>query len=80
MELLKMLELFGSVWENFSMDFCGLLLSGEYLFVIIDVYICYLVVEVVWLVVVKIVIFVLDKVISVYGILCVIKMENGSLF
>lgn len=75
-----MLELFGSVWENFSMDFCGLLLSGEYLFVIIDVYICYLVVEVVWLVVVKIVIFVLDKVISVYGILCLIKMDNGSLF
>lgn len=80
MELLKMLELFGSVWENFSMDFCGLLLSGEYLFVIIDEYICYLVVEVVRLVVVKIVIFVLDKVISVYGILCVIKMDNGSLF
>lgn len=60
MELLKMLELFGSVLENFSMDFCGLLLSGKYLFVIIDEYICYLIVEVVRLFVVKIVIFVLD--------------------
>lgn len=59
-KLLKMLELFGSVLENFSMDFCGLLLSGKYLFVIIDENICYLIVEVVRLFVVKIVIFVLD--------------------
>lgn len=75
-----MSELPGSAWENLSMDFCGPLPSGEYLFVIIDAYTRYPVVEVVWSVAAKTVIPVLDKVISVYGIPRVIKTDNGSPF
>lgn len=58
------------------MDFCGPLPSGEYLFVIIDEYTRYPVVEVA----AKTVIPVLDKVISAYGIPRVIKTDNGSPF
>lgn len=68
MELLKMSELPGSAWENLSMDFCGPLPSGEYLFVIIDEYTRYPVVEVVRSVAAKTAIPVLDKVISAYCI------------
>lgn len=79
-EPLKMSELPGSAWENLSMDFCGPLPSGEYLFVIIDEYTRYPVVEVVRSVAAKTVIPVLDKVISAYGIPRLIKTDNGSPF
>lgn len=80
MEPLKASELPGNAWENLSMDFCGPLPSGEYLFVIIDEYTRYPVVEVVRSVATKTVIPVLDKVISAYGIPCVKKTDNGSPF
>lgn len=80
MEPLKMSELPGSAWENISMDLCGPLPSGEYLFVIIDEYTCYPVVEVVRSVAAKTAIPLLDKVISAYGIPRVIKTDNGSPF
>lgn len=52
----------------------------EYLFVIIDEYTRYPVVEVVRSVAAKTVIPVLDKVINAYGIPRVIKTDNGSPF
>lgn len=80
MEPLKMSELPGNAWENLTMDFCGPLPSGEYLFVIIDEYTRYPVVEVVRSVVAKTVIPVLDKVINANGIPRVIKTDNESPF
>lgn len=57
---LKMSELPGSALENLSMDFCGPLPSGKYLFVIIDEYTRYPIVEVVRSFAAKTVIPVLD--------------------
>lgn len=68
------------LWENLSVDFCGFLLFGDYLFVIIDEFFRYLVVEVIGLILVNVIIFVFDKVIFVFGIFKVIKLDNGSLF
>ncbi|XP_062599630.1 uncharacterized protein K02A2.6-like, partial [Saccostrea cucullata] len=80
MEPLKMSELPGGPWENLSIDFCGPLPSGDYLFEIIDNYSRYPVVEIVKSVSAKSVIPVLDKVISAYGIHKIIKSDNGSPF
>ncbi|XP_062571293.1 uncharacterized protein K02A2.6-like [Saccostrea cucullata] len=80
MEPLKMSELPGGPWENLSIDFCGPLPSVDYLFVIIDEYSRYPVVEIVKSVSAKSVIPVLDKVISAYGIPKIIKSDNGSPF
>lgn len=60
MEPLKMSELPGSALENLSMDFCGPLPSEKYLFVIIDEYTRYPIVEVVRSFAAKTVIPVLD--------------------
>lgn len=80
MEPLQMSEQPWGPWENPSMDFCGPLPTGEYLFVIIDEYSRYPIVEVVKSVSARSTIPVLDKVISVFGIPRVIKSGNGSPF
>ena len=80
MEPLRMSELPGSPWENLSIDFCGPLPSGDYLFVIIDVYSRYPVVEIVKSVSAKTVIPVFDKVISTFGVPKIVKSDNRSPF
>ena len=80
MEPLQMSELPGGPWENLSMDFCGPLPTGEYLFVMVDEYSRYPIVEIVKSVSARSTIPVLDKVISTFGIPRVIKSDNGSPF
>ncbi|KAK3092876.1 hypothetical protein FSP39_008235 [Pinctada imbricata] len=77
---LKMSELPNGPWENIRIDFCGPLPSGEYLFVIVDEYSRYPIVEIVRSVSARATIPVLDKVISMFGILKIVKSDNGSPF
>ncbi|XP_069122386.1 uncharacterized protein [Argopecten irradians] len=62
------------------MDFCGPLDTGEYLFVIIDEYSRYPIVEIVKSVSANATIPVLDKVLGMFGIPTIIKSDNGSPF
>jgi len=78
MELLKMSEMPGEPWTALSADFCGPLLSGDFLFVITDEYSRYPVVEIIRSVSGHTVIPVLDKVLAAYGIPKVMKTDNGS--
>jgi transposase InsO family protein len=80
MEPLKMSELPQEPWSDLSADFCRPLPSGDYLFVIIDEYSRYPVVEIVKSVSSHCVIPTLDKVLSTFGIPKVIKTDNGSPF
>lgn len=80
MEPLKMSGMPGESWSALSADFCGPLPSGDYLFLLIDEYSRYPVVEIVRSVCANTVIPVLDKVLSAYGIPNVIKTGNGSPF
>ncbi|XP_062585043.1 uncharacterized protein K02A2.6-like [Saccostrea cucullata] len=80
MEPLKMSELPQEPWSALSADFCGPLPSGDYLFVIIDEYSRYPVVEITKSVSAHSVIPILDKVLSTFGIPKVIKTDNGSPF
>ncbi|KAK3108827.1 hypothetical protein FSP39_016677 [Pinctada imbricata] len=80
MEPLKMSEMPSRPWRNLSADFCGPLPSGEYLFVVIDEYLRYPIVEITRSVSANAVIPVLDKIISMFGIPKVIKTDNGSPF
>lgn len=79
-EPLKMSPLPNGPWERLSADFCGPLPSGDYLFVIIDEYSRYPVVEILRSVSANATIPVLDKVISMFGIPKVVKTDNGSPF
>lgn len=79
-EPLKMSELPSGPWLNLSADFCGPLQNGDYLFVIVDEYSRYPVVEIVKSVSANTVIPVLDKVISQFSVPAVIKTDNGSPF
>ena len=80
LEPLRMSELPGTPWENISIDFYGLLPNGDYLFVIVDEYSRYPVVEIIKSVSAKSTIPVLDKVLSMFGIPRVVKSDNGSPF
>lgn len=80
MEPLKMSEMPGEPWTTLSANFCGPLPSGDFLFVITDEYTRYPVVEIIRSVSGHTVIPVLDKVLPAYGILKVIKTDNGSPF
>ena len=80
MEPLRMSELPTSPWDALRIDFCGPLPSGEYLFVIVDEYSRYPVVEIVKSVSANTVIPVLDKVIATFGLPKVMKSDNGSPF
>ena len=79
-EPLKMTPLPHAAWKELCMDFYGPLPSGEYLFVIIDEYSRFPVVEVVRSTSASTVIPVLDKVLSLFGIPDVIKSDNGPPF
>ena len=66
-----MSELPSGPWENISIDFCGPLPSGNYLFVMVDEYSRYPIVEIVKSVSARSIIPILDKVISTFGfVLC----------
>lgn len=79
-EPLKMSPLPNGPWERLSADFCGPLSSGDYLFVIIDEYSRYPVVEILRSVSANATIPVLDNVTSMFGIPKVVKTDNGSPF
>ena len=79
MEPLKMSDKPEKTWENLSADFCGPLLTGEYLFVIIDEHLRYPVVKIVT-VLANTVIPILDKVISQFGCPKVIKTDSDAPF
>ena len=80
MEPFQMSDMPNQAWENLSMDFCGPLPTGQYLFVIIDEHSRYPVVEIVNSVSANTVIPVLDKVLSIFGIPKIVKTDNGSQF
>ncbi|XP_033749316.1 uncharacterized protein K02A2.6-like [Pecten maximus] len=80
MEPLRMSELPAGPWENISIDFCGPLPSSDYLFVMVDEYSRYPVVEIVRSVSANATIPVLDKVLSMFGCPKIIKSDNGSPF
>ena len=61
-------------WKDLSADFCGPLPTGEYLFIIIDEYSRYPIVEIIRSVSAKTVIPVLDKVLSQFGYPQTIKL------
>lgn len=75
-----MIEIFDEFWFCVFVDFCGLFLIGEYLLVVIDDYLRYFVVEVLWFIFVRFVIFLFDKIFLLFGILEELKMDNGLLF
>ncbi|KAL5013444.1 hypothetical protein ScPMuIL_007714 [Solemya velum] len=75
-----MSELPSGPWENLSMDFCGSLNIGKYLLVIVNEYSRYPVVEIVRSVSANATIPVLDKVIGMFSMPKVIKIDNGSPF
>ena len=76
----KMSELPSGPWENISIDFCGPLPSGNYLFVMVDEYSRYPIVEIVKSVSARSTIPILDKVISTFGLPRIVKKDNGSPF
>jgi hypothetical protein len=80
MEPLRMSEMPSGPWMDLSADFCGPLPSGDYLFVIIDEYSRYPVVEIIKSVSAHAVIPVLDKVLSCFMTPKTIKTDNGSPF
>ncbi|XP_061190342.1 uncharacterized protein K02A2.6-like [Saccostrea echinata] len=67
-------------WKNLSADFCGPLPTGEYLFVVIDEYSRFPVVEIVKSTSANETIPIVDKLISIFGLPKVIKTDNGSPF
>ena len=67
-------------WLNLSVDFCGLLPSGDYLLVIVDEYSRFPVVEVVPSTSAEIVIPVVNQVFSLFGYLEVVKTDNGPTY
>lgn len=79
-EPLQMSEMPCGPWENLSMDFCGPLPTGDYLFVITDEHSRYPVVEIVRSLTANNIIPILDKVISQFGCPKVIKSDNGPPF
>jgi len=79
-EPLKMSEMPSGPWKNLSADFCGPLESGDYLFVIVDEYSRYPLVETVKSVSASTVIPVLDKLLAMFGVPTMIKTDNGSPF
>lgn len=62
------------------MDFCGLFLNGLYLMVVIDDYLKYFVIEILLKILVKVVLLKFDSVFVLFGILDVVKIDNGLLF
>ncbi|XP_060589850.1 uncharacterized protein K02A2.6-like [Ruditapes philippinarum] len=79
-EPLKMSDLPSGPWKNISADFCGPLENGDYLLVVVDEYSRYPIVEIVKSVSANMVIPVMDKIISMFGVPKVIKTDNGSPF
>ena len=79
-EPLKMSEMPLGPWMNLSADFCGPLESGDYLFVIVDEYSRYPIVETIKSVSSNTVIPVLEKILAMFGLPTVIKTDNGSPF
>ena len=67
-------------WKELSIDFFGPLPSGDYLFVIIDEYSRYPVVEIIRSTSALTVIPMLDKVLSMFGVPDIIKSDNGPPF
>ena len=80
LEPLCMSELPEGPWQNLSADFCGPLPTGEYLFVVIDEYSRYPLVEIVRSTSASTAIPVLDKILSEWGGVKQIKTDNGSPF
>lgn len=67
------------LWKEVSVDFVEIL-NKEYFFLIIDDYFRYFVVEIVKLIVVIIIILKFDKVFLEFGVLDVVRFDNGFLF
>ena len=77
---LSMSELPDGPWMNISMDFCGPIPSGEYLFVIVDEYSRFPVVEIVNNLSAEKIIPVVDKVFSTFSYQVQVKTDNGTPF
>ena len=77
---LSMSELPDGPWMNISMDFCGPIPSGEYLFVIVDEYSRFPVVEIVNNLSAEKIIPVVDKVFSTFSYPVQVKTDNGTPF
>ena len=79
-EPLNMSDLPRGPWLNLNIDFCGPLLLGQYLLVMIDEYFRFPVVDVLRSTAAERVIPVVDKVFCTYGYPEVNKSDNGPLF
>ena len=77
---LSMSELPDGPWMNILMDFCGPIPSGEYLFVIVDEYSRFPVVEIVNNLSAEKIIPVVDKVFSTFSYPVQVKTDNGTPF
>ena len=75
-----MSELPSGPWGNISIDFCGPLPSGNNLFVMVDEYSRYPIIDIVKFVSPRSAIPILDKVISTFGLPRIVKSDNGSPF
>ena len=80
LEPMQMSDMPPAAWNHLSMDFLGPLPSGEELMVLVDEYSRYLIVEIIRSVSANTVIPVLDKILAMFGILEVIKSDNGASF
>ena len=76
----KMTPLPDGPWKSLSADFYEPLPTGEYLIVIIDDYSRFPIVEIVYSTSARVVIPVLDKTFSIFGILDELKTDNGLPF
>ena len=76
----KMTPLPDGPWKSLSADFYGPLPTGEYLIVIIDDYSRFPIVEIVYSTSARVVIPVLDKIFSIFGIPDELKTDNGPPF
>lgn len=80
LEPLRMSKLPETPWHTVSADFYGPLPTGEYLLVVIDEYTRYPVVEVVRSTAASVIIPIVDKIFSMFGIPRVFKTDNGPPF
>ena len=76
----KMTPLPDEPWKSLSANIYGPLPTGEYLIVIIDDYSRFLIVEIVYSTSARVVILVLDKTFSIFGIPDELKIDNGPPF
>lgn len=72
------------LWEIFYCDFVGLFFRlkfvFEYIFILMDDFICFVIVWLLCVVIVYIIINILDRLFFILGLFCVLYLDNGFVF